>query len=218
MEGEVAIGVSFASEVRLIVSWEVHPTEGKAAYPLIAHTEALMPKSPWPLWVSDGWDPYGEALYRRHAVRVTFARTGRPGRPKEPKLLPHPSLRYVQAVKVRNRYHRVIGVQPRVIFGQARRSEITTWCLERQNLNFRHENRRLARKTLAFSKSVRGLKDQLAFYQVYFDVIRFHLGLRVPLNGSGLKRWRHRTPAMAAGLSDHPWTMTEFLSYKVSLN
>lgn len=201
-----------------MLSWEVQPTEGKVAYPLIIQTEATLARSPWPLWVSDGWDAYGEALYQRHCVWRTFPRTGKPGRPKEPKQVPHPALRYVQAVKVRNRYHHVIGIKPRVIFGRAKSSEITTWCLERQNLNLRHENRRLSRKTIAFSKTIRGLRDQLAFYHGYFNFIRLHWGLRAPLNHSGIKRWLRLTPAMAAGISDHPWTIKEFLSYKISLN
>jgi len=202
----------------MILSWEVQPTEGQVAYPLIAQTEAIVPQSPWPLWISDGWDSYGEVLYDRHCVWRTFPRTGKPGRPKEPKQVPHPHLRYVQAVKVRNRYHQVIGVKPRIVFGRAKKSEITTWCLERQNLNLRHENRRLARKTIAFSKSIMGLRDQLAFYHGYFNFIRFHWSLRVPLIHAGLKTWRRLTPAMAAGLSDHPWTMKEFMSFKISLN
>lgn len=157
VEGEVAIGVRFASEVRMILSFEVQPAEGRVADPLVASTEAMIPQSPWPLWVSDGWDAYGEALYRRHAVWVHFPRTGRPGRPKEPKLLPHPLLRYGQAVKVRNQ-----EVRPRMVYGKAKRSLISTWGLERQNLNFRHENRRLTRIS-CFLQIYRRLEESTGF-------------------------------------------------------
>lgn len=180
MEGEVAIGVSFVPEVRMILSSEVKPTEGEVAYPLVASTEAMVPQTRWPLLVSDGWDAYGEALFKRHTVWVTFPPTGKPGRPKEPKPLPHPLLCYAQAVKVRNQHHHVIDVRPRVVYGKVKKSLISTWCLERQNLNFRHENRRLTRKTLAFSRSIQGLRNQLAFYHGYFDFVRPHWGLRVP--------------------------------------
>jgi len=49
-----------------------------------------------------------------------------------------------------------------------------------------------------------------------------HASLRVPLvvpvptNGTGsAKRWQPRTPAMAAGLTDHVWTLREVLLFRV---
>ncbi len=36
--------------------------------------------------------------------------------------------------------------------------------------------------------------------------------LRVPI---GNRRYRHRTPAMAAGLADHSWSVMELLSYQL---
>ena len=37
-----------------------------------------------------------------------------------------------------------------------------------------------------------------------------------PTRGSGSpKKWQLVTPAMAAGLTDHVWTMEELLSYRV---
>lgn len=218
MEGEVSIGISFASEARIIVAFEVQPTEERVAEPLIAKTEDMIPQSPWPLWVSDGFDSYGEALFQKHCLWKTFHKTGRVGRPKEPTFVPDPRLRYVQAVKIRDRYRHVIGIKPRVVFGRAKKSEITIWCLERQNLNFRQENRRFARKTIAFSKSIRGMENQLAFYQGYFIFIRLHWCLRISWNQPGPKKWQRLTPAMAAGISDHPWTLKEFLCYKIPLN
>ena len=201
----------------MILSWEVQSTEGAVAHPLIAGTEAMIPNSPWPFWVSDGWDAYGEVLYHRHAVWVSFPPTGKAGRPEEPKRLPHPLLRYGQVVKVRNRYHQVIDVRPRMVYGKAVSSEISTWCLERQNLNFRHENRRLTRKTLAFSKSIEGLRNQLAFYHGYFNFVRPHGGLRVASQQPG-RKWQARTPAQAAGICDRPWSMKELMNYKIPLN
>jgi len=39
---------------------------------------------------------------------------------------------------------------------------------------------------------------------------------QLALAGSALK-WHERTPAMAAGLTDHCWTMSELLHYQVPL-
>ena len=56
----------------------------------------------------------------------------------------------------------------------------------------------------------------------YPDFCLPHASLRVPLpqpvptNGTGsAKQWRPCTPAMAAGLTDHVWTLREVLLYRV---
>jgi hypothetical protein len=203
----------------MILAYEVQPTEGKVADPLVEKSHALVPHSPWRLWVSDGWDPYGAALVARHSLWQHFPSTGKRGRPKVPRRIPHPWLQYAQVVKIRNRFHHVIGIKRRVVFGHVHKRDITTWCIERQNLTFRHEIRCLTRKTIAFAKSLHGLDDRLAFYQPYFNFMRLHGGLRIRISTArGPHRWRRRTPAMAAGLADHRWTLEEFLAYKSSVN
>jgi hypothetical protein len=59
-------------------------------------------------------------------------------------------------------------------------------------------------------------------YQVYYNFCLPHASLRQPLllseptDGSGsAKLWRPCTPAMAAGLSDHVWSLKEVLLYRV---
>ena len=67
-----------------------------------------------------------------------------------------------------------------------------------------------------------GLRDQLALFQVYHNFVLPHASVRQPLlipeptNGRGsAKRWRPCTPAMAAGLTDHVWSLKEVLLYRV---
>jgi hypothetical protein len=67
-----------------------------------------------------------------------------------------------------------------------------------------------------------GLRQQLALYQVYYNFCLPHVSLRQPLpqpeptNGTGsAKTWRPRTPAMAAGLTDHIWSLGEVLRLRV---
>lgn len=189
------------------------------ADPLVEKSHAMVPQSPWRLWVSDGWDPYGTALVARHRLWQHFPRTGKPGRPKVPRRIPHPLLQYAQVVNIRNRFHHVIGVQRLVVFGHVRKRDITTWCIERQNLNFRHELRCLTRKTMAFAKSRHGLDDRLACYQPYFNFMRPHGGLRSRIAPPrGPHRWCQHTPAMPAEVADHPWSLEEFLAQKTSVN
>jgi len=67
-----------------------------------------------------------------------------------------------------------------------------------------------------------GLRQQLGVYHVYYNFCLPHSSLRQPLpvpeatNGRGsAKVWRPCTPAMAAGLTDHVWTLKEVLLYRV---
>jgi hypothetical protein len=62
---------------------------------------------------------------------------------------------------------------------------------------------------------------QLTFQVVFYNFARPHMSLRVPLSdpeppASGLiqPKWHHRTPGMAAGLTDHVWTFRELLTAK----
>ena len=56
----------------------------------------------------------------------------------------------------------------------------------------------------------------------YYHFVLPHHSLRQvletpePTRGAGTqKRWKPVTPAMAAGITDHVWTTTELLSYRV---
>jgi hypothetical protein len=67
------------------------------------------------------------------------------------------------------------------------------------------------------------VRDQLALFHVYHNFVLPHTSLRqaiaapIPTNGRGsAKRWRPYTPAMAAGLTDHVWSLKEVLCYRVS--
>jgi hypothetical protein len=101
-------------------------------------------------------------------------------------------------------------------------SVLSTFGVERNNLTIRQHARRLGRKVNAFSQDHAYLEDQLAWSFAYDHFVVPHLGLRhrlappLPTKGSGSpKRWLQRTPAMAAGLTDHIWTMDELLSFRV---
>src|SRR5262249_35558577 len=67
-----------------------------------------------------------------------------------------------------------------------------------------------------------GLRQQLTLYHVYYSFCLPHASLRVPwpqplpTKGTGsAKQWRPSTPAMAAGLTDHVWTLREVLLVRV---
>ena len=66
-----------------------------------------------------------------------------------------------------------------------------------------------------------GLLDQMVLFQTYHNFVVPHASLRQPLpvaeatNGGSAKGWRPGTPAMAAGLTDHVWSLKEVLCYRV---
>jgi len=220
LEGEVWVGIAFAKEYRLMLSFMIGAQESSLAEPLIARTEERLHKGSWPVWVSDGMDAYGEALKDRHCILQTFPRTGKRGRPRRDKLVACPQLRYGQVVKERDERHRVIGVFKQSRYGEIPLQQISTVYLERHNLTLRQENRRLTRKTIGFSKRVEGLENQLFVHQGYYNFVRPHRGLQRrirPWKHNSVK-WRRRTPAVAAGLTDHIWSLKEFMSKRLFIN
>jgi hypothetical protein len=63
------------------------------------------------------------------------------------------------------------------------------------------------RKTLAFSKDVAMNRAAATWEDNYYNLVRPHKGLRLPLSDVPGHRWQSSTPAMAAGLTDHIWTV-----------
>jgi hypothetical protein len=119
--------------------------------------------------------------------------------------------------------------QPAVVEQRLKQSPVShainTSFVERDNLTLRQSNRRLTRKTNGFSKQMSGLEKQLWVSLAYYHFVLPHQSLRVllptpiPTRGSGSeKRWQAVTPAIAAGLTDHIWSTSELLTYRVPLD
>jgi len=204
----------------MMISFIIDTQESFLAEPLVIETERRLDDGSWPIWVSDGLDCYGEALKNRHCILKTYPRTGGRGRPRRPKLVACPELRYAQVVKKRDERHRVMEVFKQSVYGDIPLEMISTVHIERHNLNLRQENRRLTRKTIAFSKKEEGLKAQMTVYQAYFNLVRPHHGLkkRIPYDDNGLRKWQYKTPAIAAGLTDHIWSLKELMTKKIFIN
>ena len=80
----------------------------------------------------------------------------------------------------------------------------------------------VGRRVSTLCKGEDGVRQQLALYQTYYNFCFPHASLRQPLpqplptNGTGsAKQWRPWTPAMAAELTDHVWTLREVLLFRV---
>jgi hypothetical protein len=73
-------------------------------------------------------------------------------------------------------------------------------------------NSRQVRKTLAFSKDIQAYRASATWEDSYYNLIRPHKSLRLPVQNRFSQKWSPCTPAMAAGLSDHIWTVKELLT------
>ena len=100
--------------------------------------------------------------------------------------------------------------------------KINTAYVERLNLDIRQRVAAVGRRVNTLCQGENSLLDQLALFQVYHHFVLPHASLRQALpipeatNGSGsAKLWRPCTPAMAAGLTDHVWSLKEVLLYRV---
>lgn len=83
-----------------------------------------------------------------------------------------------------------------------------TAYVERMHLTSRQMNCRLVRKTLSFSKEVEMLEASCAWEDRAYNLTRPVKTLRIEVN-DGQRRWQSRSPAIAAGLTDHIWTVKE---------
>ena len=165
-----------------------------------------------PPTISDGWGGIDEAMIEVYGVVPEYSGRGRPPTRKRAR----PGWQYLQMVKQRDERGRVKGVKLRVVFGK--KSEVlallgkSTAYIERSNLTSRLFNGRQVRKTLAFSKEVTAYRAAAAWEDCYYNLVRPHKSLRLSVVDASPRKWLLRTPAMAAELTDHVWTVKELLT------
>lgn len=201
--------VAFAPDTRLIVAFTVGPRKQYVADELVKLTDDCLSDNK-PVYVTDGLDFYKVALLNHYGLRVEYPKTGKRGRPKNPKIVPPHDLKYAQVVKKRNG-GKLKGVEKRVIFGEGiEQSEISTSLIERQNLTFRQDNNRVSRKTIGFSKLAKWLVNQMKLYCTHFNFCRGHGGLKYKDERGVVCK---NTPAREAGITQSKWTLKELMSF-----
>jgi IS1 family transposase len=183
-----------------------------------------------PLFLTNGLQEDAMALLSHFGHGMQPARRQDKGPRPKPRWMPLPALLYAQVVKSYRR-RRIVGVQHRVVFGTRLAIEqvlatcgwtINTAFVERLHLDIRQRVAAIGRRVNTLCQGETGLRDQLALFQVYHNFVLPHTSLRealaepIPTNGRGsAKVWRPCTPAMAAGLTDHVWSLKEVLLYRV---
>jgi len=192
------------NQTRLRVGRAVDHSEGEAAQRIWRRWRWTLHHDAPPPLVSDGLGGH------RDAVLQVFGRSRRGGQRRYPGHGWH----YLQMVKVKNDFHRVVGLRPKLVWGKQAQAQhplpAQVAYVERTHLTSRRMNARLARRGLCFSKSLSFLWASLYWCDALYNLVRPLTSLRQPSTQPG-RRWTPRSPAMAAGLTDHLWTVHELL-------
>jgi IS1 family transposase len=170
--------------------------------------------SPRPLLVcTDGLCSY------IRAIRETFRDPVQAGAPGRPRLRPWRNVCIAQVVK-RYAQRRMVEVERRIVDGTPahvemlrRRSQgdgvINTAYIERLNATFRERLAPLARRCRALARHTLTLHEGMFLVGTVYNFCTPH---------ESLPQAQKTTPAMAAGITDHCWTMHELLSFHVPLS
>jgi IS1 family transposase len=173
------------------------------------------------LLTSDEYPAYETAIDRVYGVPEAPKPPGTPGRrPVEPGRQVPADLKYATVHKEREK-GRVVAIVTAVVLGtwpavagaleRSRASRtINTAFLERHHRTDRHHNARKSRKTYRFSKDWR-MHEAMSYFTKSSD--NFCWPVRTLRERTDAGTWRKRTPAMAAGLADHVWSLKEWLTF-----
>jgi transposase-like protein/IS1 family transposase len=137
---------------------------------------------------SDGLAVYTYGVPTHLGSRVDFAQ-----------LIKH----YKPQTEVRYSPAAISGIEIVPRFGNPKEDHISTSYSERLNLTVRMQSRRLTRLTNGHSKSFAHHSAMMSLLAAFYNFVRPHMSLR--------QEKVKRTPAMAAGLADHVWTIRKLL-------
>jgi hypothetical protein len=169
---------------------------------------------------SDENPAYADAILESYGEQYQPRRRGRRGRKPARRKRPPEGLRYATVHKTREK-NRVVQVEQRVIYGtvlavaaalaaSAVSTVVNTVFVERHNGTDRNRNARKARKTYCFSKDW-AVHEAVSYFTLYS--YNFCWPVRTLREQGAAGTWQQRTPAMAAGLTDHRWTLAEWLCF-----
>jgi hypothetical protein len=173
-----------------------------------------------PLFTSDELPHYAEVLAQLFHTMVAAERTGKRGRPMNPVRVVDEDLDYATVHKTRVA-GRVVEVERKVVYGNAPRIQerlqnspsktINTAYVERTNLNWRLWDAHLTRKAPTFARSQRWLKAKFAICVAVYNFVRPH----GTLSRHEDRSFRPKTPAMAAGVTERPWKISDLLTFPI---
>ena len=179
--GDIWTWTAICADTKLVPSWLVGERDTETATTFISDLAGRLAGRVQ--LTSDGHRPYLEAVEAAFGNDIDYAQ-----------LVKH----YGQTVEGQKRYSppECIGVSRARVTGTPDPKHVSTSFVERQNLTMRMSIRRFTRLTNAFSKKVENHAHAVSLHFMFYNFGRIHKSLRV-------------TPAMAAGATDHVWSLEE---------
>ena len=189
--GDVWTWTAIDADTKLVPCWHVGGRDGRDAWVFTKDLASRLANRVQ--LTSDGHKAYLEAVDRAFGSEIDDAMLQKLYGPVE------------LSKEARRRYSpaECVGAEKKIIQGQPDKDHISTSYVERQNLTMRMSMRRFTRLTNAFSKKLENHMYVIALHFAHYNFCRPHKSLANPYP---------RTPAMAAGLTDHIWTTEELLS------
>jgi len=181
--GDVWTWVAIDADSKLVPSWRIGNRDATTACEFIDDLASRL--SNRVQLTADGHKPYLEAVEKAFGADVDFAQLIK---------------LYGDTVEGQKRYSPAacVGTKKSVVVGNPDMCCVSTSFVERQNLTMRMSIRRFTRLTNAFSKKIENHALSVALHYMHYNFCRIHKTLRV-------------TPAMAAGVADHVWSIDEIV-------
>lgn len=216
-------GMAIMVRTRLWLGGVVQEQRNRSLANKVMQTIRACAKSGCALLVAtDGWAAYPKAILRTFRRKVP--RQGRIGRCR---LQVWETLGVVRIVKqtteagksVFNLTRQILRGSAEFVGQQLTSSHggivINTAFIERLNATFRQRLAPLTRRTHHAAKRIQTLHAAMFLLGTTYNFCTVHCALRQPnFDDPTLPRWLRRTPAMAAGLTDHVWSIHELLAFK----
>lgn len=182
--GDVWLWVAVDADTKLVPSWMLGPRDLAAATTFVSDLASRLANRVQ--ITTDGHRPYLEAIESAFGVEVDYSILQKIyGAPQENET------RYSPA--------RCIGAEIRHVSGNPERKHISTSYVERQNWTVRTKMRRYTRLSNGFSRKADNHAAAVALNYFAYNFIQIHSSLRV-------------SPAQAAGVTDHLWSVDDLVS------
>jgi len=188
--GDVWTWTAICADTKLVPSWLVGERTLEDAWVFISDLKSRLANRVQ--LTTDGHKPYLQAVEATFGADIDYA-------------MLHKIYSAPAASGDERRYSPATctGIDKRVVMGDPDPDLVSTSYVERQNLTMRMGMRRFTRLTNGFSKKVENLAHAVSLHYMHYNFARPHITLTKAAGG------RPTTPAMAAGVADHVWTLRE---------